>query len=90
VRSQGGQAASQCKSLRCFACPVNAMCNAFFRLRLTLAQVLKVVRFRLGCSALPSIAQQCQGVCCAQRGCSCYTPGALGAKYLSSFKCPLF
>jgi len=56
---------------RWFSLPDAAQGNAFFRL--SLARVLKVVRFRLGCSTLPSVAQRNQGVCRAERVCPCHS-----------------
>jgi hypothetical protein len=60
----------------------------FFRLRLSLARVLKVVRFRLGCSTLPSVVQRNQGVCRAARVCLCCDQGAIGDEYHTVFECP--
>ncbi len=48
--------------------------------------MLKVLRFRLGCSTLPSVAQRNQGFCRAERVCPCCDQGALGDEYL--FECP--
>jgi len=71
---------------RWFSLPDAAQGNAFFRL--SLARVLKVVRFRLGCSTLPSVAQRNQGVCRAERVCPCCDQGTLDDEYHALCECP--
>ncbi len=87
-RTCPSQGASLCKYLRWFSLQGAARGNAFFRLRMGLARVLKVVRFRLGCSTLPPVAQRYQGVCRAERVCPCCDQGALGDEYHVLFECP--
>jgi len=87
-RTCPSEGATLCKYLRWFSLPDAARGNPFFRLRLSLARVLKVVRFRLGCSTLPSVAQRNQGVGRAERVCLCCDPGALGDEYHALFECP--
>jgi len=87
-RTCPSEGATLCKYLRWFSLPDAARGNPFFRLRLSLARVLKVVRFRLGCSTLPSVAQRNQGVCRAERVCLCCDQGAPGDEYHALFECP--
>jgi hypothetical protein len=64
------------------------MRNVSRRLSLSLSRVLKVVRFRLGCSTLPSVAHRNQGVCRDERVCLCCVQGAPGDEYHALFECP--
>jgi len=80
--------AAHCTYLRWFSLPADARGNPYFRLRLGLARVLQVVRFRLGCSTLPFVAQRNQRVPRAARVCLCCDQGVVGDEFHIVFACP--
>ena len=83
-RTCATQGAALCKYHRWFALPDDAPFNPFFRLPLSLAQVYRVVRFRLGCHRLPIWAH---AVPRAQRVCLLCDQHALGDEYHMLFEC---
>ena len=78
------QGAALCKFHRWFALPDDAPFNSFFRLPLSLAQVYRVVRFRLRCHKLPIGVH---AVPRAQRLCLLCDQHALGDAYHMLFEC---
>ncbi len=86
-RTGPSEGATLCQYLRWFSLPDSVRANPYFRLRLGLRRVLQVVRFRLGCSTLPSVAQRNQGVHRAARVCLCCDQGVIGDEYHVVFQC---
>ena len=80
--------ARMCKYVRWFAQPADVRRNAFLRLRLTLAQLFKVLRFQLGYSQLPVTIGQRRRVRRRKRFCRCCNQGALGDELHVLFECP--
>ena len=87
-RTCASEGASLCKYHRWFALPDDAPFNAFFRLPLGLAHVYRVLRFRLGCHALPIVSQRHQRIARAERLCLHCDQRALGDEYHILFECP--
>ena len=80
--------ATLCKYERWMALPPGVPSNAFLRLRLSPAQMFKVVRFRLGCSKLPIYTGRHARVRRAARFCRSCDQGALGDELHVLFQCP--
>jgi len=87
-RTCASTGARVCKYYRWFALPDNALHNPFTSLPLGLSQIHKVIRFRLGCHALPIVAQQHRRTARAERLCLHCDQGALGDEYHLLFECP--